>query len=291
MKKNHSERRQAPCRHRSRSECARSQCVRPKPVQQRYASDLTDAQWALLEPLFTPPAAKGGRPRKHPLREVLNGMLYVLRGGIAWRMMPSDLPPWSSVYNQFRRWSKSGLLEQVHARLRHATRRAAGRESTPSLLILDSQSVQTTESGGVRGLDAGKKVKGRKRHIAVDTMGLIWALVVHSASIQDAPGARLVFETLLGRVPRLTKILADRIYRGTLVLVARLLGWELEIVTRPPGTKGFVVQPKRWVVERTFAWLGRSRRLSKDYERLPQVEEAWIYLAMIHLMTRRFLPN
>ena len=285
MKKNHAERHQAAPRRRVPRASARQ-----KEPTRRYPSDLTDAQWAILEPLLPKPGKKGGRPRKYPLREILNALFYVLRGGIAWRMMPSDLPPWTSVYDHFRRWKKSGLLERIHAALRSAVRRSVQKEPTPSLLILDSQSAQTTESGGERGLDAGKKVKGRKRHLLVDTLGLIWACTVHSAGIQDPVGARLVIPKLLGKVPRLKKILADQIYRGTLSLGVRLLGWELEIVTREPGTKGFTVQPKRWVVERTFAWLGRSRRLSKDYERLPSSEETWITLAMILLMTRRLRP-
>lgn len=236
--------------------------------------------------------APGGRPRTYPLRDVVNGLFYVLRGGISWRMMPSDLPPWETVYDHFRRWKKNGNLERVHAILRDAVRKQQGREGDPSLMIIDSQSAQTTEAGGVRGLDAGKKVKGRKRHIIVDTLGLIWAVVVHPADIQDAQGGRLVLLKLLNKAPRLKVILADQIYRGSLALIAKLLGgWKLEIVSREPGTKGFTVLPKRWVVERTFAWLGRNRRLSKDYERLTTTSEAWIHLAMIRLMLRRLRPN
>jgi putative transposase len=236
--------------------------------------------------------APGGHPRTYPLREVVNGLLYVLRGGVSWRMMPSDLPPWETVYDHFRRWKKNGNMERVHAMLRDAVRKQQGRKGDPSLMIIDSQSVQTTEAGGVRGLDAGKKVKGRKRHIIVDTAGLIWAVVVHPANIQDAQGGRLVLLKLLDKAPRLEVILADQIYRGSLALIAKLLGgWKLEIVKREPGSKGFTVLPKRWVVERTFAWLGRNRRLSKDYERLTTTSEAWIHLAMIRLMLRRLRPQ
>lgn len=274
---------------------------RRRPVQRpswkakprRYPSDLTAKQWELIASLLQQQSrGPGGRPRTYPLREIVNGMFYVLRGGIAWRMMPSDLPPWQTVYGYFYRWRKDGVFERLNAILREAVRRQAGKAPTPSLVIIDSQSAQTTESGGVRGLDAGKKVKGRKRHIVVDTLGLIWAVVVHAADIQDANGAREVLPRLHGKVPRLEVILADTIYRGTLAILAWALGkWKLEIVSRAQGQKGFQVLPKRWIVERTFAWLGRNRRLSKDYERLPQTGEAWIYLGMIRLMTRRLRPE
>jgi putative transposase len=213
-------------------------------------------------------------------------MFYVLRGGISWRMMPSDLPPWANVYNHFRRWKMNGTLERVHSILREAVRRKHNKEPTPSLCIIDSQSIRTTESGGVRGIDAGKKISGRKRHIVVDTLGLLWAVAVHAANIQDAAGAWQVVTKLVGRMPRLEKILADGIYDGARIAV-QALGWVLEIVQKPAGQKGFSVLPKRWIVERTFAWLGRNRRLSKDYERLPKSSEAWIHFAMIGLMIRR----
>lgn len=264
-----------------------------QPRRGRYSSDLANSQWLLLEALLAqPPKGPGGRPRTYPLREIVNGMLYVLRGGIAWRMMPSDLPPWQTVYAQFRKWRKQGTLERINSVLRQKVRRRKRKEATPSLGIIDSQSAQTTEAGGVRGLDAGKKVKGRKRHIVVDTLGLIWALKVHPANVQDPVGAREVLYQLRGKVPRMQTILGDSIYRGTLAALAWAFGpWKLEIVSRPKGQKGFSVLPKRWIVERTFAWLGKNRRLSKDYEQLPETSEAWIYLAMIRLMLRTLAPE
>jgi len=203
-------------------------------------------------------------------------------------MLPHDLPPWKTVYHYFRHWRKDGTWERINAALRVEVRVAAGREPEPSAAILDSQSVKTTETPGIRGYDAGKKVNGRKRHILVDTLGLLLMVVVHAAHIQDRDGAKLVLERVRGRFPRLHLIWADGGYAGQLVEWVKIVcHWVLEIVKRPGDVKGFQVLPRRWVAERTFGWLGRYRRLSKDYEGVPETSEAMVYIAMIHLMVRR----
>jgi putative transposase len=218
----------------------------------------------------------------------LNAIFYIVRSGCTWRMLPHDLPPWKTVYHYFRLWRKDGTWERINSALRVEVRVAAGREPEPSAAVIDSQSVKTTETPGVRGYDAGKKVNGRKRHLLVDTLGLVLMVVVHAANIQDRDGARLLLEKARGRFPRLRLIWADGGYTGKLVdWVKTLCLWVLEIVKRSDDVKGFQVLPHRWVVERTFGWLGRYRRLSKDYEGLPESSEAMIYIAMIHLMVRR----
>ncbi len=254
----------------------------------RYASDLTAAEWALLAPQLPPPAARG-RPRTTDLRAVVEALLYLLATGGQWRALPHEFPPRSTVQRYFYRWRNSGLWERLNAALVTTARHTIGRSARPSLGILDSQSVPTTESGGPRGLDAAKRVKGRKRHIVTDTQGFVLQSLVHEASLQDNHGAVPLLRALHGSRPTLHHVLADRVYRGRKLLtaVADLGPWWIEIVQRPRGVKGFQLLPRRWVIERTFAWLGRNRRLAKDFEASIASAQAWLLLASIRLLTRR----
>jgi putative transposase len=258
----------------------------------RYPSDLTDDEWDYIKDLI-PEAKPGGRPRKINMREVINGINYLVRGGIAWRMMPKDFPNWKTIYDYFRQWRISGVWKSLNDHLRGDVRENAGRNREPSAAIVDSQSVKTTDQGGPdRGYDKNKKIYGRKRHLLVDVMGLVLIAVVHSAGLQDNTASRIVLGKLKNSFKRLRLIWADAIYSGE-----KLRSWlwnlrpyrkiKLEVVRRSDDIAGFVVLPRRWVVERTFAWLGKYRRLSKDYETLPESSEAMIYLAMIRLMLRR----
>ena len=255
---------------------------------QRYASDLTDAEWALIEP-YMPAVKPLGRPRETDLRAVLDGILYIARTGCQWRMLPKDFPPFTTVQGYFYDWRDNGLFEQINFELLLQAREAAGREASPTAGVIDSQSIKSTESGGPRGYDAAKKIKGRKRHIVTDTIGLMVGAAIHPADVQDRDGAPLVIEAIHDLFPWLRHLFADSAYSGDKLLkaLAKFGEWSIEIIKRMADTAGFEVLPRRWVVERTLACLNRNRRLAKDFEASIESAKAWVYIASVQLIIRR----
>ena len=275
---------------------------------ERYPNGLTSAEWELVKDLFETGERTPGRPPKYERRDLLEGCRYVVRTGCAWRMMPKDLPPWQNVYGHFRAWSRLGLFEQMHDRLRAMWREREHRDPEPTAAVIDSQSLKTSPQGGLKGYDAGKKVKGRKHHLVVDTLGLVLAVLITAASVQDRDAARPAMEMAKAKYPTITKGYADGGYAGKgLKEIRHLLDIDMEVVRHPRNRNvgrwakegqlvlfppeaiptGFVVLQKRWVVERTNAWNDNYRRLAKDQDRLPEVTEAWVWLAQSRMLLRR----
>jgi putative transposase len=257
-------------------------------ARKSYPSDLSDTEWTLIEPLLPARESSKGRKITHERREILNAIFWMTAAGCAWRMLAHDFPAWKTVYHYFRHWRKDGSWQRIHDVIYAQARIAEGREAEASAAAIDSQSVKAVALRGEHGVDVFKQTRGIKRHLLVDTLGFIIALTVTNASVQDRDGAKILFAKLRDGCKRLAIVWADGGYRGELITwVKERFTWALEIVMRPDNLKGFVLLPKRWIVERTNAWLGHSRRLNRQYEVLHETHEAFVYLAMIRIMLRR----
>jgi len=252
-------------------------------AMKQYQTDLTDSQWQVIKNI-----ENDKRKRKHDLRELWNALLYIAKSGCQWRMMPINFPKWQLVYYYFRKWESYGIIENVHDTIHERVRVKMGKQASPSLGLMDSQSVKTSSMTIEKGYDGNKKVNGRKRHIITDTLGFLMGIVIHDANMNDREGAKLVLKNVQHKYPRLKKIIVDQGYTGELIdWTMRVFGWVLEVVVKVAGLSGFNVLPKRWVVERTFGWFNFQRRLSKDYELLPCCSEAMIRLSMIRIMLNK----